>query len=83
MLKGKKKPSLYLGLVSGEPNILTYTKFKLEKGPNKLQIKLANKCLLSKFKVVMFASRLDTPGSEWFLHGCTHMCSSSSCSLPI
>lgn len=81
VLKGKNPP-LHLGLMSGEPNILTYTKFKLEKGANKLQIELANKCLFCNLKVFCWPvgwTRLVLNG----FYMDVHLCSSLSCSLTI
>lgn len=59
--------------MSGEPNILTYTKFKVEKGTNKLQIKLASEFLLSKLKVLWWPvgwTRLVLNGFYMDVHIC-------------
>lgn len=72
MLKGKNPPP-HLGLLSGEPNTLTYTKFKLEKGANKLQIELAKKCLFSNLKVFCWPvgwTRLVLNGFHMDVHTC-------------
>ena len=72
MLKGKNPP-LHFGLMSGEPTTLTYTEFKLEKGANKLQIELANRCLFCNLRVFCWPvgrARLVLNGFYMDVHTC-------------